>query len=343
MTAHPHKTPAPAPNKFIPASFFGIILGLVGLGASWRFAASLWSLPRIIGEAIMLLAIAIWCVLIVLFAAKWIRARAEGLAEFRHPIQCCFVGIVPVSTALIGVAIRPYTPMIAVVLATVGILGQLIFGLYRTGQLWQGGRDPSTTTPVLYLPTVAGSFVSAITLSVFGHPDWGAPFFGVGVLSWLAIESVLVHRLYHAGELPAPLRPTLGIQLAPPTVGCSAYLAITSGPPDLFAQMLLGYGVFQALLMIRLLPWIAKQPFAPSYWAFTFGLSAIATSFLRFAERGETGPITLAAPYVFIAVNLAIGSIALGTLWLLLRGRLLPAPLVPPATTATLQAAPRVL
>ena len=53
------------------------------------------------------------------------------------------------------------------------------------------------------------------------------------------------------------------------------------------------------------------------------------------------GPV--AAPYVFIAVNIAIGGIALGTLWLLLRGRLLPPPLVPPAATAPLQVAPRVL
>jgi tellurite resistance protein len=105
--------------------------------------------------------------------------------------------------------------------------------------------------------------------------------------------------------------------------------------------MLLGYGVFQALLMIRLLPWIVRQPFAPSYWAFTFGLSAIATSFLRFAERGAPGPISAAAPYVFFAVNLVIGGIAIGTLWLLLKGRLLPPPLVPPS--APLPAGPRVL
>jgi hypothetical protein len=95
------------------------------------------------------------------------------------------------------------------------------------------------------------SFVSAITLSAFGHPEWGAPFFGVGVLSWLAIESVLVHRLYAASALPPPLRPTLGIQLAPPTVGCSAYLSITWGPPDLFAQMPLGDDLFQGLLLLR--------------------------------------------------------------------------------------------
>ena len=334
-----------SPNKFVPTAFFGMILGLVGLGGSWRFAATLWSEAlRHVADAIMMTAAALWCVLIVLYAAKWIWARAEAVAEFRHPIQCCFVGLVPVSTALIGIALRPYLPLIAAVLATIGIVGQLIFGMYRTGQLWQGGRDPSTTTPVLYLPTVAGSFVSTITLSVVGHPDWGVPFFGVGVLSWLAIESVLVQRLY-AVELPPPLRPTLGIQLAPPTVGCAAYLSITSGPPDIVAQMLLGYGVFQALLMLRLLPWIVRQPFAPSYWAFTFGLSAIATSFLRFVERGVPGPISAAAPYVFLAVNAAIDSIAVGTLWLLLRGRLLPPPLVPPAavTPTPLQPAPRVL
>jgi tellurite resistance protein len=181
-----------------------------------------------------------------------------------------------------------------------------------------GNRDPATTTPVLYLPTVAGSFVSTIVLGAFGHPDWASPCYSTAA--------------------PAP---TLGIQLAPPTVGCSAYLSITSGPPDLLAQALIGYGVFQALLMIRLIPWIARQPFAPSYWAFTFGLAALAISVIRFAERGAPGPISSAAPYVFTAVNLAIGGIAAGTVWLLLRGRLLPPPLQPPPES--LHPAPRVI
>ena len=190
-------------------------------------------------------------------------------------------------------------------------------------------------------PASADGVLSSRGATNFGHPDWGAPFFGVGVFSWLAIESVLLHRLYTVIELPPPLRPTMGIQLAPPAVGCSAYLSITSGPPDLFAQALIGYGLFQVLLMIRLLPWILRQPFAPSYWAFTFGLSALAISFLRFVERGATGPIPLAAPYVFIAVSLTIGGIAAGTLWLLLRGRLLPPPLQPPPES--LHPTPRVI
>jgi tellurite resistance protein len=276
----------------------------------------------------MFTATVVWAILMVLYACKWIWARHEALAEFRHPILCCFVGVVPLSTALVALALKPYLPGVATVLAAVGIVGQLTFGVYRTGQLWMGGRDHSTTTAVLYLPTVAGSFVSTLVLSAFGHPDWGSLFFGAGLLSWLAIESVVLHRLYTVSELPVPLRPTLGIQLAPPTVGCAAYLSMTTGAPDLFAQALLGYGLFQVLLLIRLLPWIVRGPFTPSYWAFTFGASALATDSLRFLERGASGPIPLMAPYLFAAANIVIGGIALGTLWLLRRGRLLPPPLV---------------
>ncbi|MEH1807450.1 hypothetical protein [Nostoc sp.] len=43
----------------IPASFFSMILGLVGLGSCWRVAAKLWHLPAWIGEAIMLLTVVI--------------------------------------------------------------------------------------------------------------------------------------------------------------------------------------------------------------------------------------------------------------------------------------------
>jgi tellurite resistance protein len=318
----------------VPAAFFGMILGLVGLGGCWRLASRLWRLPGWIGETVMAVAAVVWAVLIVLYLAKWIWRRGEALAEFQHPVLCCFIGLLPVSTALISLAVLPYSRRAATVLAVIGIAGQLGFGIYRSGRLWMGGRDPATTTPVLYLPTVAGSFVSAIVLAAFGHGDWGIPFFGAGLLSWLSIESVLIHRLYTLSELPAPLRPTLGIQLAPPTVGCAAYLSLTAGPPDLVAQALLGYGVLQCLFLIRLLPWIARQPFAPSYWAFTFGIAAITQSMLRFVERGNTGPVATAAPYVLGAATLSIGGIALGTCWLLLRGRLLPPPMVQPLVPA---------
>ena len=170
-----------------------------------------------------------------------------------------------------------------------------------------GGRQPEMTTPILYLPTVAGSFVSAIVASALGYREWSALFFGMGMFSWLALESIIMQRLYLMDALPKPLRPTLGIQLAPPVVGCVAYLGLTSGQPDIFAQILFGYGLVQALILLRLLPWLCQQPFAASYWAFTFGVSALALASLRFVERGMTGVMESLAVLLFIGANIIIG------------------------------------
>nr|WP_283255995.1 hypothetical protein [Dyella humicola] len=76
----------------------------------------------------------------------------------------------------------------------------------------------------------------------------------------------------------------------------------------------------------RLLPWIREQPFSPGYWGFTFGVAALAAAPLRLIERGETGPIALLAPYLFAAANLIILGMAIATLNLLVRGKLLPQP-----------------
>jgi tellurite resistance protein len=315
----------------LPASFFGIILGLVGLGNCWRVAAKIWNLPVWIGEIIMLIAVAVWLLLLMLYVSKWLWARSNALAEFEHPIFCCFIGLVPVSTLLVALAIAPYSHTIAVVLFVIGAIGQLGFGVYRSGRLWMGGRNPETITPVLYLPTVAGGFVSAIVASSLGYRDWGILFFGAGMFSWLALESIIMQRLFLLETLPKPLRPTLGIQLAPPVVGCSAYLSITSGQPDTFAQILFGYGVLQVLILLRLLPWLFQQPFAASYWAFTFGLTALSLSSLRFVERGMTGAMEGLAVLLFVGANIVIGLISLGTLQLWLRGKLLP-PSIPAKT-----------
>jgi tellurite resistance protein len=58
--------------------------------------------------------------------------------------------------------------------------------------------------------------------------------------------------------MPEALRPLLGIQLAPAVVGGVTWTSINAGITDLFAQILLSYGLYQALLLIRLLPWICQ-------------------------------------------------------------------------------------
>ena len=309
----------------VPASFFGIVLGVIGLGNSWRAAHQLWHVPAVIGEILMALGVAIWAIVLLLFLAKWLLSSEAAWSEALHPVQCCYVGLAGVSTMLVAVAVQPYQHIVALSVYGVGLVFTLGFALWRTGHLWRGGRDPAASTPVLYLPTVAGSFVTAIGAGALGFPDWGKLAFGAGLFSWLAVESVLLHRLYTSDPLAPAIRPTLGIQLAPATVGALAYLSVSNGPPDMVVYSLIGYGVLQLLLLVRLLPWILEQPVSAAYWGFTFGLTALAGSLLRMVLRGDTGPAATLAPAIFAAVNLIMAALMLRTLWLLLSGRILPA------------------
>ena len=314
----------------VPASFFGIVLGLVGLGDCWRAASKAWGLPPAMGELVMACAFGVWLLLLALFAGKWVWAREEALAELRHPVQSCFVGLVGVATLLAAVAIAPHAKSLALSLFVVGAVLQGGYGLLFVGGQWQGEREPGTATPALYLPTVAGNFVTSFVAGYFGYVEVGTLFFGAALLSWLALESLLLYRLSFLA-MPPPLRPTLGIMLAPPVVGCVGYLFITGGlaggKPDLFAQVLLGYGLLQLLLLARLLPWILKQPFGASYWAFSFGVTALAFDAIVFVVRGQAGYIEWLSMGLFGLANGVIALLVAGTLWRLLTGNLLPPPL----------------
>jgi tellurite resistance protein len=77
-------------------------------------------------------------------------------------------------------------------------------------------------------------------------------------------------------------------------------------------------------VLLRLLPWIYKPAYAPSYWAFTFGATALAFVPLREIELGETGALAELAPYLFVAANALVILVAIGTLNSAARGRLAP-------------------
>ena len=47
-----------------------MILGLVELGNCWRVSGKIWHLSVSIGEAIMLLAVAVWLVLLLLYVRQ---------------------------------------------------------------------------------------------------------------------------------------------------------------------------------------------------------------------------------------------------------------------------------
>ncbi len=314
----------------MPAGFFGIAVGTLALAGAWRVAAKLWEVPAA-ATALTVLALIVWAAVMAMYGVKWIAHREAARKEWQHEVQSAFVALGPVSTLLAAQAVKLWSHDAGLALFAAGAIGQIAVGVMLHGRLWQGGRNAELVTPALYLPTVAAGFVAAATAAAFNLPELALMFFGSGALSWLAIESKLLNRAALAAPTAPALRPTLGIQLAPPVVGGVAWMGIMSsmhvtltGAAGIVAYALLGYGLYQAILLLRLLPWIRVQAFTPSYWAFSFGVAALPTLAMLIAQHG--GPLWVheLAFALFVAATGVIGLLFVKTVALLWEGKLLP-------------------
>ena len=315
-----------SPRSPIPVSFFSIAVGLLALGAAWRVAVGLWPLPAWLASAVTAAGLVAWLALLVLYALKWGRHREAARAELQHPLQSAFLALVPVSSLLAAIALQPLSRPLAFTVFIVALLASLAIGAWLYGRVWQGGLTPELVTPAIYLPVVAQSFVAALASASFGWTQVGLWFFGAGLLGWLAIESTILNRLGTRGPLPAAMRPLLGIQLAPPVVGGVAWMALGHESPEWVGQALLGYGLYQALLLARLLPWIREQGFTTSYWGFSFGVAALPTLAMRLAAQGTPdSAVHWLAPIAFALANAIVVALGVGTLRLWAAGRLIPA------------------
>lgn len=307
----------------LPAGYYGMVLGIIGMGFAWRYASTIWPVTRWPGDILVTLAMVIWLLLTVAFITRLVRFPGSVLAEMRHPVMSSFVSLFPATTMLVAIGFVPWYRPLALCLFTLGVVVQLSYAAWQSAGLWRGKHPEEATTPGLYLPTVANNFISAMACGALGFHDAGLVFLGAGVFSWLSLEPVILQRLRSAGELPAPMRSSLGIQLAPALVACSAWFSVNGGEADTFAKMLFGYGLLQLLFTLRLMPWYLAQPFNASFWSFSFGVSALATTGLHLGQSSPSGFFHAIAIPVFIFTNAIIALLLVRTFILLIQGKLL--------------------
>lgn len=307
----------------LPAGYFGMVLGIIGMGFAWRYASTIWPLSRSVGDGLVLLAATIWALLAAAFITRAVRFPGSVRQEMRHPVASSFVSLFPATTMLVSIGFVPWCRPLSLGLFIIGVALQLAYSAWQSAGLWRGRHPSDATTPGLYLPTVANNFISAMACGALGFNDAGLVFLGAGIFSWLSLEPVILQRLRSDGELPAALRTSLGIQLAPALVACSAWLSVNGGEVDTFAKLLFGYGLLQLLFMLRLMPWYLQQPFNASFWSFSFGISALATTGLHLGHSQPNGFFHFLAIPLFVFTNLIIGLLLIRTFLLLVRGKLL--------------------
>lgn len=306
----------------LPPGLFAIPVGLFGLAGAWRRAADFgWHAAVDVGLAIATCALALLVLMLALYTAKLLRYPRVLQGEFLRPVPGSLLALIPLSLLLCAVFFGAprhdgWLALVLLALVLQGIVAMRVATILATGTL-----PSDAVTPALYLPPVAGGFVGAMALAALGWTGWAALLFGMGLVSWALLEVRVLNRLFE-GPMPLALRPTIGIELAPPAV---ATLAAGTIWPQLPGEVLivgLGIAAGPVVAVMARYKWWRQVPFGLGFWSFSFPVAALAGAVVEVVRRGGWSPVVGGIALALASAIIAL--LAVRTLALLVTGRLLP-------------------
>lgn len=317
-----------SPLKFLHPGWLTPVMGLVGLALAWQ-SASLVLGDMAHGVALVMggLAVISFGVLAVASLVRWQHHPDALEDDLKHPVRHAFVATVPVSLLLL-----------ATLAHALGLGGPAIQGLWWLGSLLQwwatlwvlgrwlapmpggaGALWPSIT-PVLFIPVV-GNVVAPLAGVGLGAPTWAAAQFGVGLLFWpLVFTLVLMRRISHSA-LPDRLLPTWAITLAPPAVVGLCLMVFDA--PTTVVVALWGMGLFMLLWVGAQGKRQLSQPFGIAFWAWSFPLAAFTTLTLQLGTALNSQGFQTAGLVMLAITSLVVFALGLATVRGLRQGTLL--------------------
>lgn len=161
--------------------------------------------------------------------------------------------------------------------------------------------------PSWFIPVV-GNIIAPITGAKLGFIEISWFFFGVGIVFWLVLLTIIINRLIFHEALPARFKPMLFILLAPPSIGFVSYSSLVPELTD-FSRILISVALFTAILLALNINQFRKSGFFLSSWAYSFPVAAFNVALFRYAE------LTLSPIGFYIGVAL-LGGLTLLVLWL---------------------------
>jgi tellurite resistance protein len=316
----------------IPVNLFAVPFGLAGLGVVWSTMSKYDRAPRFVADALFAAAALVWVVVLVRYLRYALAHRGTVRADLTDTVASPFTSvtmIVPMLLAAQGVF--PIAPVAGRVLTDVFLALTVLLGSWLTSQWMYGPLDLNRFHPGYLLPTVAGGMLASAAASEVGEHQIAIAAFGIGLVCWLSLGSVVVARLMFQPPLPVPLMPTLAIEIAPAATGSIAWFALNGDKVDVVAAVIGGYGLFMVLAQARFVRTFAKLPFMPSTWSFTFTWAAAATTVLHWLSDNRPAGAGSYEYLMAAVITVLVGGIAVRTLIALTRGQLLPKQAAQPA------------
>ena len=137
-----------------PAIAFSAVMGICGLGLSWREACQVLAAPRAIGECLIAVGVMLFIALSTLYGIKTVRDPSIVVAEFRDPTSASNFACITVAVVIVAAAILPYAPSAALFLWALGTGGQIVLFLTLLGRWIVEPTKILHATPAWLVPIV---------------------------------------------------------------------------------------------------------------------------------------------------------------------------------------------
>jgi tellurite resistance protein len=293
-----------------PVSFFSMVMGLSGLTIVIEEAQHAYGVSLYLDYLFALITLAVFTVLVVIYAKKIINHRDAVFAELKHPIKLSFFPAISISLLLLSIVFLHKASWFSLLLWSVGSLLHLLFILYIFNS-WMHHKHFKIQhmNPAWFIPAV-GNVLVPIAGVAHGYIEISWFFFSIGMIFWILLFAIVFNRVLFHDPLPEKLVPTFFILIAPPALGFVSYIKLT-GSLDSFAHILYYIGVFLTLLLLSQFQRFLKLQFSLSWWAYSFPMAAITiASFLMYEKAGllqfaliGTGLLLILLAIIAVLVN----------------------------------------
>jgi tellurite resistance protein len=319
MTSRNDLVQAPSKTQRPPlrlrANLLGIAFGFAGLAQCWAASRAVLDTPQWIVDVCWALCAVVW-VFVLTACVRNMSAQRRLTAEVRDPVFGPFTSLSVILPMMFGVALAAHVPAAGKTVYLVALVLTVMAGCWMSAWWITGPLKVTQWHPGYFLPTVAGGLLAANGAATLGFRSLGELMFGYGMVCWLVLGSIVLGRLFLGPPLPTVLLPTLAIEVAPPAVAGSAWLAINGDRRDLLLTAITGYGVLMVGVQVALLPLLRRVPFGPGWWAFTFSYAAVGAFGIRWLPLTSLPDAaqTIVTVLVLAGVTVAVATLAVRSL-----------------------------
>lgn len=300
--------------KYLAPNCFAMVMSVAGLALAWSRAMPM--LGEMAGAGALVLGGVAALLFLALAVLSWLRWQhyPEAVAgDLKHPVRHAFFATLPVSLILLAtLALTLFGAETWVaVLWWIGSLAQFGVTLWVITRWLSPDKSQAlgwhALTPALIVPVV-GNVLAPLAGVSLGATAWSAAQFGIGVLLWPVLLTLLLVRIASQGPWPERLLPTVFITVAPPAVIGGSVLQL--GGPPVLAWMCWGVALLCLLWSLQVTRRMLAQPFAIGFWSMGFPLASFAALTLRLAVHDSFAQVPAMMALAFASLIIVLLSMA---------------------------------